>query len=80
MPRALRTIAGEIEADWKTVQSSYAWQYVKAMRHLANITDTYYADSAADVVRYFLANAGTWRGETAKHIKAELNQMLKGAK
>jgi hypothetical protein len=27
-------------------------------------------------VRYFLANASSWRGETARRIKAELNAML----
>jgi len=29
------------------------------------------------IVRYFLSNATTWRGETARRIKAELKQMLK---
>jgi hypothetical protein len=30
-------------------------------------------------VRYFLANATSWKGETARAIKAELKAMLKGA-
>ena len=44
---------------------------------LEKITDNYYLDSAESVVRYFLANAGTWRGEVARRIKAELKEMLK---
>ena len=33
-------------------------------------------NSAESVVQYFLANAGTWRGDDAKRIKAELKSML----
>jgi hypothetical protein len=28
-------------------------------------------------VAYFLANAGTWRGEVAKAVKKELNAQIK---
>jgi len=28
-------------------------------------------------VRYFLSNATTWRGDTARRIKAELKEMLR---
>jgi hypothetical protein len=48
------------------------------MHSLSTIHDTYYYDDASDVVRYFLANATTWKGETARAIKAELKAMLKG--
>jgi hypothetical protein len=34
-------------------------------------------DSGRSIVAYFLSNASTWRGETAKRIKLELNKMLK---
>jgi hypothetical protein len=34
-------------------------------------------DGAETIVRYFLSNASTWRGEDAKRIKAELKSMLK---
>ena len=47
------------------------------MAELDNLTDMYGCDTAASVVRYFLANASTWRGEVAKRVKAELNAMLK---
>ena len=30
-----------------------------------------------DILRYFLANAGTWRGETAREVKAEIKRRLK---
>jgi hypothetical protein len=36
----------------------------------------YGADDARGIVMYFLANAGTWRGENARRIKAELKGML----
>jgi hypothetical protein len=46
------------------------------MRHVNDISDKYYCDSADSVVRYFLANAGAWRGDKAREIKAELKAML----
>jgi hypothetical protein len=50
------------------------------MEKLYSIDDRYYLDSAREVVLYFLANANTWRGETARRIKAELKDMVKGGK
>jgi hypothetical protein len=46
------------------------------MRELSDIKDTYYCDSGESVVRYFLANASTWRGDVARRVKAELKSML----
>lgn len=74
--RALRDIAGEIARDW-TKPNYAAVPYLEAMNSLDKITDNYYQDSAKSVVLYFLANAGTWRGETAKRIKAELRAITK---
>ena len=31
-------------------------------------------DSGRSIVRYFLGNAGAWRGDVAKAIKAELKR------
>ena len=45
------------------------------MGDLNSINDAYYMDSARSVVLYFLANAGTWRGDDAKRIKAELKAL-----
>lgn len=73
--RSLHDIATEIIADWAKPYFG-ATPYVRAMVTLDRITDNYGQDSADSVVRYFLANAGTWRGETARRVKAELKAML----
>lgn len=74
--RPLYTIAREIRKDWKNV-SPYAAPYLQAMSYLNSVDDHYYLDSGRSIVSYFLANAGSWRGETAKRIKAELKAMVK---
>jgi len=75
--RPLFEIAKEISKDWKNVNFA-AKPYLQAMRQLNLITDNYMFDSADYIVQYFLSNASSWRGETAKRIKAELKAMLKG--
>lgn len=80
-PRELHVIAEEIRADWSAQGrgvSPYAAPYLSAMAELDSVDGQYYADSAASIVRYFLANAGTWRGETARRVKAELKSMVDG--
>lgn len=74
--RPIYYIAMDIKKDWKNI-SPYAEQYLEAMFSLENISDSYFADNAKTVVLYFLANASTWRGETAKRIKAELKALVK---
>jgi len=76
MARPLYEIAREIRKDWKNV-SPYAAPYLNAMSCLDSINDNYVFDSGRSIVAYFLANAGSWRGETAKRIKAELKAMSK---
>jgi hypothetical protein len=76
MSRALNVIALEIRKDWKKVNYG-AIPYLDAMMCLHSINNHYGWDSGESIVRYFLANAGSWRGETAKRIKAELRAMLK---
>lgn len=73
--RPLYTIAAEIRSDWKRPYFG-AVPYLDAMGMLTSIDEMYIMDTADSVVRYFLANAGTWRGETARRIKAELKSML----
>lgn len=80
-PRSLRVIAGEIRRTWVRKDGTPcvyfgAEPYIHAMRGLDKITDTYGCDRASDIVRYFLANANTYRGEDARRIKAELRAML----
>jgi len=74
--RSLATIAREIRADWTKVNYA-AKPYLDAMATLQSASDNFYHDSGKSVVLYFLANAGTWRGEKAKAIKAELKAMAK---
>lgn len=73
--RKLSEIAVEIRSDWKKVYFG-AVPYLEAMETLETINDNYYEDSGNSVVLYFLSNATTWRGETARRIKAELKAML----
>ena len=74
--RPISVIALEIIEDWKKPYFG-AVPYLDAMLTLINITDPYYLDSGESVVRYFLSNATTWRGETARRVKLELKGMLK---
>ena len=74
--RPLHVIAREISTDWKKPYFG-AVPYLDAMRQLNSIHGAFYEDSAKSVVAYFLANAGTWRGETARRVKAELKALLK---
>ena len=74
--RSLSTIAREIKRDWKNVNYA-AKPYLDTMLSLNNVNDNYMFDSGVSVVLYFLSNASTWRGETAKRIKAELKAMVK---
>lgn len=76
MTRPLYEIAHDIRKNWKKVNYA-AKPYLQAMEQLESIHQNYYYESADSVVRYFLANAGTWRGEDARRIKAELKELLK---
>lgn len=73
--RSINTIAREIKRDWAKPYFG-AVPYLDAMLSLDSVSDKYGWDSGESIVRYFLANAGTWRGETAKRVKAELKGML----
>lgn len=75
--RPLYEISRDISKDWGTKANFAAVPYIDAMRSLVKITDKYGDDDGESIVRYFLSNANTWRGETAKRIKAELKAMLK---
>ena len=76
MTRPIYEIAREIRNDWKRPYFG-AEPYLDAMFALDTIDDTFFDDSAQSVVLYFLANAQTWRGETARRVKAELKAMSK---
>lgn len=86
MTRPLNKIAAEILTLWGSPNVSspsyqrFAKPYVYAMLELTDLTQCYGVDPAEDIVLYFLSNVAPWRGEDAKRIKAELNQLLKDAK
>jgi hypothetical protein len=73
--RSLWTIALDIRKTWPKPYFG-AVPYLDAMSSLFDISDSYGMDSADSIVRYFLVNAKTWRGDDARRIKAELKGML----
>lgn len=75
MTRPIKVIAQDIRAHWPKVNYA-AKPYLDAMSSLNSIDENYMFDSGKSVVNYFLSNAGTWRGEKAREIKAELKAML----
>jgi hypothetical protein len=84
--RPIRDIAAEILSDWRKPLPYEAgtepnvWfgavPWLRAMFELDKVTDHYGQESADDVIAYFLVNARTWRGETARRVKAELKGMI----
>ena len=76
MSRPLYEIATEIETNWERVNYA-ARPYLDAMHDVTGISDKYWHVSCDEIVLYFLSNAGTWRGDVARRVKAELNAMLK---
>lgn len=76
---SIRDIALRILADWRTIGKGVnfaAAPYLDAMLTMESIDDRYFADDGHMIVRYFLSNAGSYRGETAKALKAELKRRL----
>ena len=69
-------IAREISADWANVNYA-ARPYLDAMSQLDSVRDKYGYDDGKSIVLYFLANAGAWRGDTARRIKSQLKAMIK---
>jgi len=72
----LHQIAWVIQIYWDRVHYT-AKPYLEAMGSLTSLEDHYMMDSGDTIVRYFLANAGTWRGPVARQVKAELKRRLK---
>jgi hypothetical protein len=46
------------------------------MRALTDIDSKFFYDDARSILVYFLSNASSWRGDTAKAIKAEIKLMI----
>ena len=75
--RPLCEIAREIRSDWGSKVYFGAKPYLSAMLSLNSVDDKYGLDNARDIVRYFLSNASSWKGEVARRVKAELKAMVK---
>jgi len=73
--KSLGEIAYMVRKDWKQVHYT-AQPYLDALGEIAE-DGTYYQDSWQSVVAYFLCNVGTWKGDNARMIKAELKRRLK---
>ena len=73
--RPLSNVAHDIKRDWQNVHFA-ARPYLAAMLNMDSIDNQYFHDSGRSIVRYFLANAGSWRGPMAQKIKLELRGML----
>jgi hypothetical protein len=77
--RPLSEIAREITKDFMEKGNKIpinTLPYLNSMMYLNGIDDMFIHDSGRSIVTYFLANAGSWRGEKAREIKKELNKML----
>jgi hypothetical protein len=74
--RPIFEIVKEIRADWEKVNYG-AVPYLDAMATINKIEESYYYESARTQVIYFLSNATTWRGDVARRVKKELNDILK---
>lgn len=66
-------LAGIIARDWPEPFFG-AVPYLRAMRCLSSVDEHYGQDSGRMIVVYFLSNARTWKGETARAVKAELKR------
>jgi len=69
-------IARYIRRSWVSVNYA-AEPYLAAMATLEDVDSTYGYDSGKSIVAYFLANASSWRGDTARAVKAELRRRIK---
>ena len=77
MSRQLYAIAKEISQDWGDKVNYGAKPYLMAMHRLGSVEENYHHDNGSSIVRYFLANATSWRGDVARRVKIELNNLIK---
>ena len=73
--RSISAIARDIRADWGAKVNYAARPYLQAMLSIDSTRDSFGHDSGESIVRYFLCNASTYRGEKAKALKAELKTL-----
>ena len=75
--RTFQQVARDIKSAWLNVYFG-AVPYLEALLQLdtADPGALYINETAKDIALYFLANARTFRGDTAKSLKAELKTMI----
>jgi hypothetical protein len=73
--RPLHVIARDIYQAWPKVNYA-AKPYLDAMQDLSSINDKYGYDDARSIVLYFLSNAASFRGDSAKTLKLELKSIV----
>ena len=73
--RPIHEIAKEIRKYWESPYFG-AIPYMRAMDELNTVSDSYGLDPAREILTYFLCNAGSFRGEHARTIKAEIKSIL----
>ena len=70
-----------IRTDWRTMSASSRAYYDAMLDQnalgLSWVTDAYYADGRGEIAYRFLGDATSWRGETARAVKAEMKRRLK---
>ena len=79
--RLIREVAKEILSLVKN--KSFYWRcqpYLKAMLELDKITDKYGWDDATSILLYFKGNVAGWRGEDARRLKKELDEIINSPK
>lgn len=64
-----------IVRDWAKPNFA-AVPYLDAMRYVEDLNSPYGAENGRTIVAYFLSNASSWRGDTAKAVRAELKRRL----
>jgi hypothetical protein len=71
MARRIHEIAQDIRDAWPSINYA-ARPYLEALEELNTPQDHYFLDSGKEIALRFLCNATTFRGDTAKKLKAEL--------
>jgi hypothetical protein len=65
----------EFKGQWRT-KFFGAVPYLETMIYLRRPEDNYGSDSAIEIIAKFLNNISLWKGEDARRIKKELNNVL----
>jgi hypothetical protein len=80
--RHIRVIAGEILADWRAIPPVMR-RYVEMLQQVDHVDEPVSGliDGARArlLVRWFLADAGGWRGLIARRVKTELRALVDAA-